>query len=128
MHQIEAGDHLAISQIVQRYGRAIDEKHYEGLASVFTQGAHLAYTLGEMSFENTFPEVIETAFRPALDRCRWTGHLISEPLLELKDTTVFATTRVIATHLQIRTDGSENIWVVTGEYSDEFKRTPEGWR
>ena len=128
MEPLDVSDRFAISQAVQRYGRAIDEKRYEALGNVFSQGAHLAYSLGDMSFENPFPEIVETAFRPALELCRWTGHLISEPLIELKGTTVFATTRVIATHLQTRKDGSENLWVVTGEYSDEFKQTPDGWR
>lgn len=128
MNLSEICDHLEISQIVQRYGRAVDEKQYDSLANVFTIGALVTFAVGEHSFEGKFPEVISASFSPVLDLCYWTCHLISEPVIDLKGDTARATTRVIATHAQKREDESPNIWVVTGDYSDELLRTPNGWR
>src|SRR5205823_4576544 len=39
-----------------------------------------------------------------------------------------ASSRLTATHVQIRDDGSRNVWIVSGVYEDEFVREARGWR
>ena len=124
----EIADRIEIAEISQRYADAIDTMRFERLDKIFAAGAHLAYDLEGNSFVNTYPEAIGAAFRPALERCEWTCHLISEPLIDLRGETAHMVARVIATHIQVRDDGSRNTFVATGMYTDELIKSSAGWR
>ena len=123
----EISDHLEINQVIQRYGKALDEKRFDLLKTVFTQDAQLIYLLGEQLFKFPMEEAVKL-FKSFLTKCYWTCHLISNPVIELGGDSAYCTSRVTATHNQIREDGSRNVWIVSGAYEDEFVRESDGWR
>lgn len=123
----EISDHLAIIQVIQRYAKAIDEKRFDLLRTVFTEDALLVYLLGEERIEFTMQEADKT-FGAFLTKCYLTSHLVSDPVIDLQGDRAHASSRVTATHMQIREDGSRNIWIISGGYEDELVREPEGWR
>jgi hypothetical protein len=123
----EISDHLEIIQVIQRYGKALDEKRFDLLRTVFTEDAQLVYLLGKQLIEFPMQEA-DKLFKAFLTKCYWSSHLISNPVIELQRDRAHASSRVTATHIQIREDGSRNIWIVSGAYEDELVREAEGWR
>lgn len=125
--QKEITDHIEIGQLIQYYGLALDEKRYELLTEVFTPDAELVYLLGEQLIKLKMEES-DNLFRTFLTKCYWTSHLISNPVVKIKGETAESRSHVTATHIQVKNDGSQNIWIVSGAYEDELIRTPDGWR
>lgn len=79
----EISDRLEINELIQRYGKALDEKKYELLDSVFTTDAELVYLLGEELIK--LPKsASDNLFKKFLTRCYWTSHLISIPVLDIR--------------------------------------------
>ena len=123
----EIADHLEIIQVIQRYAKALDEKRFDLLGTVFTKDAQLVYLIGQQLLEFPMRDA-EKTFKAFLLKCYWTSHLISDPVIELQGDSAHASSRVTATHMQIREDGSRNIWIVSGAYDDELIREAERWR
>ena len=128
MNLQEIQDHLEITQVLQRYAKALDDKCFNLLHTVFTADAWLVYVIGAQRIEASMPEAEQTLFRLFLTKCYWTAHLVSALLIELQGDVAHAASRAIATSIQIRKDGSRNMWIVWGGYEDDFVRTAEGWR
>lgn len=124
---LEISDHIEINQVIQRYGKALDEKKYELLKKVFTEDAELVYLLGEDLIKLPFKES-DNLFKKFLTKCFWTSHLISYPVIDLNGDTAETRSHVTATHIQVKNEGSRNIWIVSGAYEDQFIRTRTGWR
>lgn len=123
----DISDYLEIYQLIQRYGKALDEKRYDLLKTVFTPDAELVYLLGEELIKLLMSES-DNLFKRFLTKCYWTSHLISNPVLDIRGDTAESRSHVTATHIQVRNDGSQNIWIVSGAYEDELLRASEGWR
>lgn len=123
----DISDHVEINQLIQRYGRALDEKKYDLLKTVFAPDAELVYLLGEQMIKLPMSES-DNLFKKFLTKCYWTSHLISNPVLEIRGDTAESRSHVTATHIQIKQDGSQNIWIVSGAYEDELVRLSGGWR
>lgn len=122
----QAADHVEISQVLQRYGQALDEKDYALLDRVFEPGARLNYQMGEGA-PTTYPEMTKQ-FREFLAAFSYTQHVFSHPVIELDGDRAEARCRLIATHVQRPRAGGRNIWVVYGFYRDTLVRTVAGWR
>ena len=123
----EITDHVQIIQVVQRYAKAVDEKRFDVLATLFTEDAELVYLIGEQLIERSVKEA-ESTFKAFLTRCFWTSHLVSDPAVDLQGDRAHASSRLTATHIQVRDDGSRNVWIVSGAYEDDFVRDARGWR
>jgi SnoaL-like protein len=123
----EISDHIEIVQVTQRYAKALDEKRFDLLRTVFTEDAQLVYLIGKQLIEFPMREADKT-FKAFLTKCYWTSHLVSDPVIELQGDRAHASSRVTATHLQIRVDGSRNTRIISGAYEDELVRSAEGWR
>ncbi|MGD9652125.1 MAG: nuclear transport factor 2 family protein [Candidatus Dadabacteria bacterium] len=123
----ELSDYYEISQVVQVYGKALDEKRFGLLGKVFSKDAELIYLLGEnvIRFKQ---EEAEDLFKSFLVKCYWSCHLISAPVVEINGDSAYSTCRVTATHIQVYEDGLRNIWIVSGAYEDDFVREAAGWR
>jgi hypothetical protein len=67
-------------------------------------------------------------FKQFHERCYWTQHLVSAPVIDLAGDSARAVSQVHAIHVQIRADGSRNVWKVGASYHDTLVRTPGGWR
>ena len=125
---MSAEDHIAITEVIQQVGRAFDEKRHDSLLPrLFVDGAKLVYRLSGQLIDFSMPAGI-AAFKHFHERCYWTQHLIAPSVIEIAGDAAHATSPVHATHIQIKDDGSENVWIVGACYFDELVRTPEGWR
>jgi hypothetical protein len=120
-------DHVEIAQLVQRYGKALDDKNYALLDSVFTPDAVTNYELGELGNRTTYAQM-RTLFERFNVVFSFTSHLLSAPLVELDGDTATAETRLIATHGLERVSGEKSAWFVVGFYRDSLVRTADGWR
>jgi hypothetical protein len=107
----DISDYLEISRVIQLYGKALDEKKYNLLKSVFSTDAELVYLLGEQLIKLPMSES-DNLFKKFLTKCYWTSHLISNPVLDIRGDTAESRSHVTATHIQVKEDGSQNIWIV----------------
>jgi hypothetical protein len=124
----QAADLAEIAQALQRYGRALDHKDYALMESVFAPGARLHYRMGDgRRSEGDLAHWVEV-FRSFMADFWWTSHLIGPPAVELHADAARSTCQLIATHVQMRHDGSRNRWTVWGFYRDQLVRTASGWR
>jgi len=123
----EISSRLEITELLQIYGKALDEKKYNLLKSVFTPDAELVYLLGDQLIKLPMSES-DNLFKRFLTKCYWTSHLISTPVLDIQGDTAESRSHVTATHIQIKEDGTQNIWIVSGAYEDDLVHTPTGWR
>ncbi len=120
-------DHVEIGQLIARYGKALDDKDYELLGSVFTPAAALRYELEGRETRGSYAEWVGI-FREFLAPFSWTSHLFSQPVIELEGDAAGSSCRVIASHLQFELDGKRNLWIVHGFYRDRLARSDAGWR
>lgn len=123
-------DRLEITELLARYARAVDRKHWDLYRTVFTDDAHIDYT----SAGGTAAGLDEM--------CRWlddalaqfpaTQHLVSNVIIDLgtdsdgdgdRDT---ATVEAMFFNPMSMPDGST--WFTGGWYHHRVIRTPEGWR
>ena len=126
MADLTLDDKFQISEIYSIYARAIDEKRYDLLERVFLDDASLEYTVGPHQF-SCKGEESANYFGAFLKYCYWTNHLIAPPMIE-NEQDVFATARVIATHLQKGLKGEIHRWTLRGSYHDHFSKSAAGWR
>ncbi|MEX2204921.1 MAG: nuclear transport factor 2 family protein [Myxococcota bacterium] len=88
-------DQPEISQCLQSYGQALDERAFDLFDTVFTPDARIRY------------EIL--------------GRVTDVRMFELKAS-------LIATHVQVRLDGTRSSWVLYGTYRDRLVRSGAGWR
>jgi 3-phenylpropionate/cinnamic acid dioxygenase small subunit len=119
-------DQSQIEQILYLYARAIDQKDWKALERVFTPDARIHYAL-ERGAELRFPELGPWLAR-SMTIFKATQHVISNPLVEVQGDTASSTAYLIASHVQVRQDGSESVTREGGRYTDTWLRRPEGWR
>lgn len=123
-----AADVVAIADVIQRVAMAFDRKrHEEMLPRLFTADARIVYRLSGSVMDFSMPGGIPV-FKEFHDRCRWTQHLVAPPVVDLAGDEARAFSQVRATHVQVREDGTENVWTVWASYHDHLVRTPDGWR
>jgi len=119
-------DRLEIGELLQRYGRAIDERRFGDLDALFTPDAEVDYQILQQSMRGSWREVGLT-FPRFLDVFAYTTHLISPPVLELRGDEAGADSRLIAVHGWERLAGGRGAWLVFGVYRDTLVRTADGW-
>jgi hypothetical protein len=128
MNVHEVADVLAITRVIQEVGLAFDRKrHDELLPRLFTPDARIVYLLSGALTDFSMPGGI-ALFKQFHERCYWTQHLVSAPVIDLDGGSARAVSQVHAIHVQIRADGSRNTWIVGASYHDTLVRTPDGWR
>lgn len=123
----EAADHADISQCLQRYGQAFDDRAWDVFDTVFTPDAELRYEI-EGRVTDVRLDELKASSRELFERFWWTQHIFSVPVIELAGDSARATCRLIATHVQVSLDGQRSTWVVYGIYRDVLVRTSAGWR
>ena len=121
-----AADVVEITQLVNRYGHALDSKRYELLEQVFAPGARMDYEM-EGGSPGSYPEMVPV-FQEFLTAFAYTQHVFSQPVIELDGDRAQASCRLLATHVQRPLAGGSNAWTVYGLYQDELLRTTQGWR
>ena len=119
-------DLLEIQQVLYAYARAIDAKDWKSLERVFTPDARIHYAM-ERGAELTFRELGPWLAR-SMAIFKATQHVISNPQVEVQGDAATSTAYLVATHVQVRQDGTENLATEGGRYTDTLVRSPEGWR
>jgi len=122
------GDYGEISQVVQRYFAALDEKDYDRLDQVFTADAVLRYSLDESTGQPLSVSAMIARIRDFNTVFRFTQHLAGLPSIDIEGDTAEARTSLQALHVQQHHNGSASHWFVRGVYWDSLVRTSAGWR
>lgn len=118
-------DRLEITDLLNRYALALDDRDWQRLATCFTPDAVGLYgpVLGR---RDGFP-AIEQLCRGALEPLDSSHHMISNHEIEIHGDTARSRCYVQAQHTKRGTAGGDN-FVIGGAYIDELVRTAEGWR
>jgi hypothetical protein len=122
----QISDQIEISQVLNRYFRAIDTKDWDLLDDVFIPDARLHYTTpGEI--ETTFAKM-KPIFATFTDSFAFMQHSPSQMVIDIDGDTASAGCNLRAIHVQESDAGEQNTWVVYGCYQDQLVRTSAGWR
>ena len=122
----ELSDRSEIMDTLIRYAEAIDTKHYELLADVFTPDAHIDYTTSGGP-EGKYPEIrawLERALAPFPTYL----HALSNTTFRFEPATAHTRTYFVNPMAYPLADGSLHTFTVYGWYVDRLVRTADGWR
>lgn len=114
-------DREELIDLTIRYATAIDSRHYDLLATVFTADADIDY--GEVGQWKSAAEVIEFMDLAHAGAAN-TMHRMSNQVVEVDGD--IATMRTYVDALILAADGSGVNAI--GFYDDDATRTPDGWR
>jgi hypothetical protein len=123
-----AEDVLAIQNLKARYCAVADsaaddpESALKAFGSVFLPDVDADYGFEPMHGAEALGRFLCTAIA---GNSEWVLHMIHTPSIEIVGETAKGDWTVMA-HLKRRESGQVDL--VRGRYSDEFRRTPEGWR
>lgn len=117
-------DEAKIERVLVRYATMLDGRNWAGLEEVFASDA-VAHYHGIGSFRGL--EAITGVVRGFLELCGATQHMVSNVRISVKVKEATAKCYVQATHAG-RGGYEGHTMTVWGEYSDQLKLRPEGWR
>jgi ketosteroid isomerase-like protein len=115
-------DRLAIIDVVNRYGAAIDARDWQRLRTCFAEQAVVNF--GERRLEG--PEAIARFVEEATVGVRWQQHLLGSHDIAVDGDAATASTQLIAT--QVSGDDPAQALITVGAYRDVLVRTAAGWR
>ena len=119
----DVADRSAITQVLQRYGTAIDALDFDTLAVLFTDDASVVYGgYPEMTGGAETSAWLHERSKPAA----WHQHLVTVMDVQIDGDEATTLTYFIA-HAVSKAD-SETVRLHVGEYRDRLRRTTEGWR
>ena len=119
-------DEREITQLVHRYGTALDDRDWALLRSCFTDDAVTVYE-GPVGGEFTGYEAIEQVCRGALEPLDKSQHMIGNVTVELDGDTATAQCYLYAQHVRTGAPGGD-LCMLGGRYTDRLARTRDGWR
>jgi hypothetical protein len=119
----ELADRIEIVALLDRYAEALDSRRFELLEQVFA--ADVDFDFGEWR-TRSLAEAVAT-IRSYLDGCGPTQHLLGNYRIELDGDRARSRVYVRASHLGVGAMAGR-IYEMAGEYEDELRRTPRGWR
>lgn len=122
----EISDRIEIDDLLVRYTRAIDEKDWNLLDSVFVPDADIDYTTSG-GIAGKYPEV-RSWLGKALAAFPITIHAISNSTIELDGDRARGKTLVNNPMVIPQEGGGQHQFTVWAWYIDDLVRTPEGWR
>jgi 3-phenylpropionate/cinnamic acid dioxygenase small subunit len=123
----ELADRAEISDVIVRYGWAIDTKDWELLDTCFTSDAHVDYSSNPGGKEGPYPQ-IRSWLEKMMSAFPVTQHLMSNIDITLDGDR--ATVRTMVTNPQgaATREGPLHFFFVGGRYDDDFVRTADGWK
>ena len=119
---------IAAHEIVQahsRYARALDERNWSMLDTVFAPDVQANYNDGEFRIDGRAELV--AMIRAHLDSCGPTQHLLGTPHVEIGDSDARSRIYVRAAHRGVG-EKQHLVYEALGEYVATWKHTPDGWR
>jgi len=122
----QLADRLAIQDLLVAYSHAIDFQRWDELDDVFTEDAHIDYTVFGGP-KGPFPEIKEY-LRNTMPMFAGYYHMVSTSKVEIAGDTATAVTVCHNPMVLPLPDGGEHVFVCGLWYKDTFVRTPAGWR
>lgn len=120
----EQNDLIAITDVINRYGRTIDAGDYEGLANCFTADSITRYGGGrEFRGGEAVAEFVKSMTPDFVAQ----QHLLGNHEIALDGDRATATTYLHATQIESEEAGG-GVVVTGGVYRDVLVRTADGWR
>lgn len=119
-------DHHAIERLLKRYARALDEKNYDALDTVFTADAHVDYTCAG-GIEGPYPDVkawLVEVLDPMPEMQHFTTNV--EPIID--GDRASGTSYTLNVNGMRDAAGTLQHMIVGAQYIDRYERTPDGWR
>ena len=115
-------DRLAIIEVINRYGAAIDARDWLRLGTCFTERAVVNFSSRRLEG----PEAIVRFIEEAIVRVSWQQHLLGSHDVTVDGDSATASTQLIAT--QVTGDDADQVLITVGTYRDVLVRTASGWR
>jgi 3-phenylpropionate/cinnamic acid dioxygenase small subunit len=122
----EISDRIEIDDLLIRYTKAIDQKDWKLLDTVFTPDAELDY-VSSGGIKGAYPEV-RAWLEKALAIFPVTVHYVTNSEVTLQGDRASARTAVYNPMFFGNPDGSMHHFAVGAHYVDELVRTAQGWR
>ena len=116
-------DRIEIVGVLDRYAEALDSRRFELLEQVFAP--EVDFDFGEWRVRS-LAEAVAT-IRTYLDGCGPTQHLQGNDRVEVDGDRARSRVYVRASHLGVGSAAGRT-YEMAGEYADELRRTPQGWR
>lgn len=120
----KADDLAEISAVIYRYSTAMDERQWQLMDDVFIEDA--TADMGGFLFPRGRAQIVHT-IRAAIECCAITHHMNSNLEARITGDTAQVTNKFRAWHRGKATH-QQIVFEALGNYSDEFVRTPTGWR
>jgi hypothetical protein len=122
----QLADRLAILDLMNWYGVAIDAGDWDLFRTLFTPDAVLDYT-DSGALRAGLDETI-TFMAPGVEALVGMHHANANHVCEIDGDTARALTYFTAAHVTLDGQGGETIMTIAGHYRDKLVRTPDGWR
>ncbi|MBW2274073.1 MAG: nuclear transport factor 2 family protein [Deltaproteobacteria bacterium] len=122
----EISDRIEINDLLIRYTKAIDDKNWDLLDSVYTPDADIDYTTSG-GIAGKYPEIREWLAK-ALAIFPATVHFIGNSEIELDGDHAMGRTFVYNPMAIPKEDGELDMFTVGAYYIDDLVRTDAGWR
>ena len=116
-------DRIEIVALLDRYAEALDSRRFELLEQVFAPDVD--FDFGEWR-ARTLAQAV-ASIRSYLDGCGPTQHLLGNYRVEVDGDRARSRVYVRASHLGVGSAAGKT-YEMAGEYADELRRTPQGWR
>lgn len=117
-------DRAEILELCARYGRALDERNWDLMRTVFAEDGSADFALGKPF--NGIDEIIRGC-RSQMDSLDQTQHFFGNYELELDGDRASGRCRLIGSAFLRSAIGAPSV-CLRGEYVDEYIRTGDGWR
>lgn len=118
-------DRTEITDLLNRYATALDDRDWKRLATCFTPDAVALY--GPVLGRHEGFDAIEKLCRGALEPLDSSHHMITNVEVEIEGDKARTRCYLHAQHTKAGTEGGDN-FVIGGAYLDELLRTADGWR
>lgn len=121
-------DRADIADVVAKYGVHLDRREFGRLSEVFTPDVVLDYDL--VGVRNGLGDAL-AFFSGSVASVQATQHLMHTTLIEADGAGAVGFVHVTAHHIAVGAAlpaQSEQVYTVTGTYTDRYTHTSEGWR
>jgi hypothetical protein len=110
-----------IRRLMSLYARACDERRWDLADQIFAPDVESSFNPGKGR------QGVVDSWKQHLGGCGPTQHLMGSMLIDVNGVRATSRTYVRAFH-RGKGEKAKLLWDLTGEYSSEWQRRPEGWR
>jgi hypothetical protein len=121
----QISDRIEIEELLVRYSRALDQREFDTLETLFTPDA--TFDGGSLGCPTGAAE-IRAMIEGTLSGLDATQHLVGKSLIDLQGDEAEVRTYLISQHIRESAPGPVKHYFLGGEYADRVVRTPDGWR